>query len=74
MVTLRVDDSISNASATPNGNPLLVRHDPIPATSAAAATTVDTTVDQTLEVRARFDAAVANLSMHAYHLSITRER
>jgi hypothetical protein len=74
MVTLRVDDSISNASATPNGNPLLVRHDPIPATTAAAATTVDTTVDQTLEVRARFDTGVANLSMHAYHLTIRRER
>jgi hypothetical protein len=74
MVSLRVDDSISNASATPNGNPLLVRHDPIPATTAAAATTVDTTVDQTLEVRARFDTAVANLSMHAYHLTIRRER
>jgi hypothetical protein len=74
MVSLRVDDSISNASATPNGNPLLVRHDPIPATTAAAATTVDTTTDTTLEVRARFDTAVASLAMHMYHATIRRER
>jgi hypothetical protein len=74
MVTLRVSEAISNADATPNGNPELVWHDPIPATTAAAATTVDTTVDQTFELRARLDAAVANLSMHMYTDSIQRVR
>ena len=74
MVTLKIDEAISNADATPNGNPLLVWHDPIPAATAAAATTVDTTVDETLEVRARFDTAVANLAMHMYHATIRKER
>lgn len=74
MVTLKVDEAISNADATPNGNALLVWHDPLPATTAAAATTVDTTVDETLELRARLDTAVANLSLHMYHCTIRRER
>jgi hypothetical protein len=74
MVSLRVNEAISNADATPNGNAELVWHDPIPAVAAAAATAVDTTVDQTVEVRARLDAAVANLSMHMYHCTIDRVR
>lgn len=74
MVTLRVDDSISNADATPNGNAVLAWHDPIPAVAAAAASAFDTTIDQSLELRARFDTAVASLSMHMYHDTIQRVR
>jgi hypothetical protein len=74
MVTLWVAEAISNADASPNGNALLVWNDPLPAAAAAAATTVDTTADVTLELRARFDTAVANLAMHMYHDTINRAR
>lgn len=72
MVTLAATETVTTATATPATVDARIAHDPAPATSAAAATAYDTTAATTLELRARFSAAVANLSAHMYDCTIRR--
>ncbi len=73
MPTLQVEHVIATAAG---GNPAVIDarviQDPAPSVAVVAASAINTTVDQTLELRAGFSAGVANLIMHMYECSIKR--
>ena len=74
MVTLFAHQTVSAMTATPLTIPEQTAQDPAPATTAPATTTIDTTVTRTLELRARMDAAVADLTIYAMDMTIAKVR